>query len=105
MLRVAERVQTEKLSVRKVEEIVRNHLARPQAEATKTPSAGSDEAPNEYGEVSRAIQEALGLQARVKSARKGGRIEIRFRTKEELEAILALLVPDGTASEEHPEQA
>lgn len=105
MLRVAERVQAEKLSVRKVEEMVRDQLARPRAQDTETPSVRSNQAPEEYGEVSRAIQESLGLQARVRSARRGGRLEIRFRTQQELEAILALLVPHGTNSGESRERA
>ena len=105
MLQVAQKVQAEKLSVRRTEEMVRDLLTRPNAEAKETPSASSDEAPNEYGEASRTIQEALGLQARIKPARKGGRIEIRFRTGEDLKAILALLAPNATVGEEPPEQA
>lgn len=105
MLHVAQKVQAEKLSVRRTEEMVRDRLTRPNAEAKETPSASSDEAPNEYGEASRTIQEALGLQARIKPTRKGGRIEIRFRTGEDLKAIVALLAPDATAGEERPEQA
>ena len=92
MLRVAGTVQAEKLSVRRTEELVREQLAEPREsqEATEKPR----EEPNsfdEYGEASRQIQDALTLPTRVRASRRGGRLEIRFRQKEELEALVALL--------------
>ncbi len=105
MLHIAQRVQAEKLSVRKTEEMVRDRLARPQTRTTETPSEQGKEAAHEYVEASRRIQEALGLPARIKAARKGGRVEIRFRDKEELEGIMALLAPTETASNQRPAQA
>jgi ParB family chromosome partitioning protein len=95
MLRVAGRVQAEKLSVRKTEELVREELAGPQ----KTPEAQKPreerELAEEYGEASRKIQDALMLPTRVRASRKGGRVEIRFRQKEELEALVALLTANS----------
>ncbi len=91
MLRLAERVQAEKLSVRKTEELVREELAGPRPiQETEKPREEQNIA-DEYGEASRRIQDALMLPSRVRASRKGGRIEIRFREKEELEAIVALL--------------
>jgi len=91
MLRLAERVQAEKLSVRKTEELVREELTRPRpTQETEKPREEQNMA-DEYGEASRRIHDALMLPTRVRASRKGGRIEIRFREKEELEAIVALL--------------
>jgi ParB family transcriptional regulator, chromosome partitioning protein len=91
MLRLAERVQAEKLSVRKTEELVREELTGPRpTQETEKPREEQNIA-DEYDEASRRIQDALMLPTRVRASRKGGRIEIRFREKEELEAIVALL--------------
>lgn len=98
MLRVAEKVQAEKLSVRKTEELVREELAGPQdiPEATEKPREQQGKN-DEYREASRLIQDALELPTRVRALRKGGRVEIRFRTKEELEALVGLLTASATA--------
>jgi hypothetical protein len=37
------------------------------------------------------------LPTRVRALRKGGKVEIRFRKKEELEALVALLTSSGTS--------
>lgn len=97
MLSVAERVQAEKLSVRKTEELVREEFAAPRAtpEAEEKPRE-EPELSDQYGEASRLIQDALMLPTRVRASRKGGRVEIRFRKKEELEALVALLTTDST---------
>ena len=104
MLRVAQKVQDGKLSVRKTEEIVREQLAQPQTEPSEQSEAKGPEAADEYGEASRRIQESLGLRARIRSARKGGRLEIRFRDRDELEGLLALLAPTESAGNERPAQ-
>jgi ParB family chromosome partitioning protein len=92
MLRVAGEVQAEKLSVRKTEELVREQLAEPPnfQETTEKPREESDSF-DEYGDASRQIQDALTLPTRIRASRRGGRLEIRFRKKEELEALVALL--------------
>ena len=96
MLRVAEKVQAEKLSVRKTEELVREELAGPQTspETEETPTE-EQEATDQYGEASRLIGEALMLPTRVRALRKGGKVEIRFRKNEELEALVALLTANS----------
>jgi ParB family chromosome partitioning protein len=92
MLRVAERVQAEKLSVRRTEELVREELARPQMSPEADEKPGKEqEVADQYGEASRLIGEALMLPTRVRALRKGGKVEIRFRKEEELEALVALL--------------
>ena len=97
MLHVAEKVQAEKLSVRKTEEMVRDELPRSQ-ENTEFEEKPQQEPPtliDEFGEASKIIQEALMLPTRVRPSRKGGKIEIRFRKREELEALIALLTSNG----------
>ncbi len=96
MLRLAERVRSERLSVRKTEELVREELAEPREapEAEAKPREEREEF-DRYREVSRRIQEALTLPTRVRTARKGGRVEIRFREKEELETLVALLTANS----------
>ena len=93
MLRVAETVRAEKLSVRRTEDLVREKLLRRSSspEAGEKP-AGEQEAADQYDEASRLIGEALKLPTRVRGLRKGGKVEIRFRTEEELEALVALLI-------------
>ena len=96
MLHVAERVREERLSVRKTEELVREELAGSgsKQEASKEPRV-DQEVPDEYGEALRRIQEALALPARVRTSRRGGRLEIRFRSAEELEALVSLLTSNS----------
>jgi ParB family transcriptional regulator, chromosome partitioning protein len=86
MVRLAERVHKERLSVRKTEELVREHLA-----GERKPDRPRKATPKEFDDASRAMQEALELPVRVRPSRGGGRIEIRFREREQLEAIVALL--------------
>ncbi len=93
MVQLAERIQAEKLSVRRTEELVREFLSGPQATRQMEPE--ESETPSEFDEASRLMREALELPVRVKPLRRGGKVEIRFREKEELEAIITLLTPDG----------
>lgn len=91
MLQVAERVRSEKLSVRKTEEIVRQHLSGQQEQQTTSSARTKPERPEEFEQASRVLQEALTLPVRVKPYRRGGKVEIRFRESEELDAIVQLL--------------
>lgn len=86
---LAQRIQAEKLSVRKTEELVRDRDTS--APESRHQSNTKSEAPEEFEQASRAIQEALGLRVRVKPYRSGGKVEIRFRETQELEALLDLL--------------
>ena len=96
MLRVAGMVQAEQLSVRKTEELVREQLAEPDEsqEATEK-SRDKPESFDKYGEASLQIQDALALPTRVRASRRGGKLEIRFRQKEELEVLVALLTANN----------
>lgn len=90
MVALARRVYQEKLSVRTTEELVREQSSG-DAEvpgATQTPRP---ETPAAFDEASRIIREAIELPVRVKSFRRGGKVEIRFKEDEELEALVSLL--------------
>lgn len=91
MEELAEKIHNEKLSVRKTEELVRTYLAGARNEGTEPESPEDDAKTGEFEEASRAIQEAITLPVKVKPSRKGGKIEIRFRERHQLEAIVALL--------------
>lgn len=95
MLHVAEKVQVQKFSVRKTEELVREELAKPETTPEAEKSREEQEVVDRYADASRKIQDALALPARVRASRRGGRVEIRFHKQEELEALVALLTANG----------
>ena len=100
MLIVVRRIEAEKLSVRKTEDIVRDYSNSPaQSEAT-TAEPETPDPLDELQQASRTIQDALSLPVRVRSFRRGGKLEIRFRETAELEALVQLL----TSAEEDPPQ-
>lgn len=94
MVHLAQRIQAERLSVRKTEELVREYLSG--AQQAPQPQQRS-EPPVEFDEASRLMRQALELPVRVKPLRRGGKVEIRFREKEELDALMTLLVPNEPA--------
>ena len=97
MVQLAERIQTEKLSVRKTEELVRESLSGHPATRQMEPQVRSG-TPVEFDEASQLMREALELPVRVKPLRRGGKVEIRFREKEQLEAIISRLTPEETTT-------
>jgi ParB family transcriptional regulator, chromosome partitioning protein len=90
MTRLARRVVDEKLSVRKTEQLVREMLGSPGDTWSDMPQRGST-TPEEFHQASRLMREALELPVRVKSLKSGGKVEIRFRQTEELNALVSLL--------------
>jgi ParB family chromosome partitioning protein len=97
MTALARKVGDEKLSVRKTEELAREMLVNP-----GTPSQAASErraaTPAEFNEASRLIREAIELPVRVKSLKSGGKVEIRFREPQELEALVSLLTAQDETS-------
>lgn len=89
------RIQNEKLSVRRTEELVREMLSgqnkAEEATREKPPEESNADEYNEYDQASRMITEAIELPAKVKQSRRGGKLEIRFRHREQLEALVSLL--------------
>ena len=90
MVRLSQRVVAEKLSVRKTEELVREMLGDP-GETPGATTRSESANPDEFHRASRLMREALELPVRVKSLKSGGKVEIRFRQTEELEALVLLL--------------
>jgi ParB family chromosome partitioning protein len=90
MTDLAQRIHAERLSVRKTEELVREYLS---AAREKPQPRRRGKTPVEFDEASRLMREALELPVRIKPLRTGGKVEIRFREKEELHALMTLLVP------------
>ncbi len=92
MLQIAERVEAERLSVRTTEEVVRAELVRSrETPLVEEKTQDEQEFAEDYGEASRLIQDVIMLPTRVRPSRKGGKLEIRFRQKDELEALVMLL--------------
>jgi ParB family transcriptional regulator, chromosome partitioning protein len=96
MIRLAGRVVDEKLSVRKTEQLVREMLGSPGDTWSDMPQRGST-TPEEFHQASRLMREALELPVRVKSLKSGGKVEIRFRRTEELNALVSLLTSRNDA--------
>ena len=94
MVRLAQRVQGEKLSVRQTEELVREQADEPRP--AEPSDRSTPETPQAFDEASRMMREAIELPVRVKSFRRGGKVEIRFTEDEQLEAIVSLLTSRGS---------
>jgi ParB family transcriptional regulator, chromosome partitioning protein len=90
MVRLAQRVVADKLSVRKTEELVRDTLAG-REEPKNTPAPESPDGSEPYAEASRIIQDAISLPVRIRAQRKGGKLEIRFKDPDQLDGLLLLL--------------
>jgi ParB family transcriptional regulator, chromosome partitioning protein len=90
MTELARKVGEEKLSVRKTEELVREMLSNPRT-SSHAASERRAATPDQFHEAARLIREAVELPVRVKSLRSGGKVEIRFREPQELEALVSLL--------------
>ncbi len=89
------RIQNEKLSVRRTEELVREMLSgQNKVEETareRPPEENNADEYNDYDQASQMITEAIELPVKVKKSRRGGKLEIRFRHREQLEALVSLL--------------
>ena len=84
--RVARLVVARGLTVRQTEALVRGAGARP---------AGGDRVvstpPGAYDELVEELYEVLDVPVRIRAAKRGGRVELRFRDHDELERLVALL--------------
>lgn len=91
MLEMAGKVESQRLSVRKLEQMVRERLSagvQPSRDEAPRPNPEREE---ELERASSAIQEAISLPTKIRKTRRGGRLEIRFRQEEDLEALVRLL--------------
>jgi ParB family chromosome partitioning protein len=96
MVQLAQRVQTERLSVRRTEELVRDYLSGRKDTPQQDPEHEGNEALSEFEQASQLLHEALELPVRIKPSRRGGKVEIRFRKREELDTLVTLLTSRET---------
>lgn len=92
MLDLARKVESQRLSVRRLEQMVRELLVADE-EAPSSPRQPSEtpSQPEEMTRASSAIQEYISLPTKIRKTRGGGKLEIRFRSEEDLEALVRLL--------------
>lgn len=91
MLSVADRVREGGLSVRRTEELVRRELSEPSEPTATTSEHASDTAPDSFLSEAEQIQSFVELPTRIRAAKRGGKVEIRFRGPEELQALISFL--------------
>lgn len=90
MLELAKKVESQRLSVRKLEQLVRDRLAGQENNASEATEANTAQT-EATEQASSAIQEAISLPTRVRRTKRGGKLEIKFSEDEELEALVRLL--------------
>jgi ParB family chromosome partitioning protein len=88
-LQLAERVRSQGLSVREVENLARL-IAAGQAEREPRP-----ETPKSFKVVARKLRRALGTNVRVRQTQKKGKIEIDFHGEDDLERLFRMLTEGG----------
>jgi ParB family chromosome partitioning protein len=104
MLKMAQKVESQRMSVRKLEQLVRESLNGESQEApedtrTTQPREGKDE---QLEWASSAIETALSLPTKVRKTRRGGKLEITFKEEEELESLVRLLTPSSSTEQSTP---
>jgi ParB family chromosome partitioning protein len=94
---LALRAAAEELSVREVEELVRNYLEHPSA-ASEKPSikavAGSPES-SSLAEVEEILSEQLATRVTIQMSKKRGKILIEFGSADDLERIVSEIIGSG----------
>jgi ParB family chromosome partitioning protein len=94
---LALRAAAEELSVREVEELVRNYLEHPSA-ASERPSikavAGSPES-SSLAEVEEILSEQLATRVTIQMSKKRGKILIEFGSADDLERIVSEIIGSG----------
>jgi ParB family chromosome partitioning protein len=90
---LASKIVSEGLSVREAENLARLMAAGQAPRASKPPT------PKAFKVVARSLRRLLGTNVRVRQIKDKGKIEIEFRTEEELERIYRALTEHGAGSE------
>jgi len=86
-LRLAERIEAEGLSVRAVENLAKEIREQPNT----LKKAPKKEKPTEIRIVEQELREGLGTKVEILPKRKGGKIEIEYYSKDELNRLIDLL--------------
>jgi ParB family chromosome partitioning protein len=92
---LALRAAAESLSVREVEELVRNYSEHPAAVTTKAPVKPATERDVSVAEVEEILSEQLATRVTIQTGKKRGRITIEFGSPDDLERIVSEIVGSG----------
>lgn len=95
---LATRIAAEDLSVREVEELVRNYLEHPATHATtpaQTLSAVPEARENPLAEVEEILSEQLATRVTIQMGKRRGKIVIEFGSADDLERIVSEVVGSG----------
>ena len=93
---LALRSAAEELSVREVEELVRNYLEHPAAEKEKPPvKATGDPEASSLAEVEELLSEQLATRVTIQMGRKRGKVVIEFGSADDLERIVSEIIGSG----------
>lgn len=94
---LATRIAAEDLSVREVEELVRNYLEHParHAKAAQTLSAVPEPRENPLAEVEEVLSEQLATRVIIQMGKRRGKIVIEFGSADDLDRIVSEVVGSG----------
>lgn len=93
---LALRAAAEELSVREVEELVRNYLEHPAvASAPKPVKATPDADETALSEVEEILSEQLATRVQIQMGKKRGRIIVEFGSADDLERIVSEIIGSG----------
>jgi ParB family chromosome partitioning protein len=94
---LATRIAAEDLSVREVEELVRNYLEHPAgvAAAVKAPPASTEPAAAPLAEVEEILSEQLATRVTIQMGRKRGKVVIEFGSADDLDRIVSEIIGSG----------
>ena len=95
---LALRIVAEDLSVREVEELVRNYLEHPATQSERPASAATSERSSPEGalaEVEEILSEQLATRVSIQMSRKRGKIVIEFGSADDLERIVSEIIGSG----------
>ncbi|MGE5460889.1 MAG: ParB/RepB/Spo0J family partition protein [Solirubrobacterales bacterium] len=93
---LALRAVAEELSVREVEELVRNYLEHPVAKGTdKSPMVAAPPEASSLGEVEEILSEQLATRVSIQMGKKRGKVIIEFGSADDLERIVSEIIGSG----------
>lgn len=94
---LALRIAAEDLTVREVEELVRNYIDHPASEATGKPSLKAVPAPveNPLAEVEELLSEQLATRVTIQMGKRRGKMVIEFGSADDLDRIVSEIVGSG----------
>lgn len=92
---LALRITAEDLSVREVEELVRNYLEHPSGAKAVPLKAAPEPEPNPLAEVEEILSEQLATRVTIQMGKRRGKIVVEFGSADDLERIVSEIVGSG----------